>query len=113
MGPTIAEKLSLTKLGPGRYRDVDPPREERDKFGILEPSSNVMVGNPPNATFVYWQLLQAHEKREELWIRRMTERDFEKALMVCGLAHGLSFSFRLQSKNFEVKAATYAAQLRK
>jgi hypothetical protein len=107
-GPTIAEKLSLAKLGAKRYLDVDPSRDEREKFGIPMRTNNpFMIGTPPDATFADWQSHEVHAKREELWIQRMTEREFKKSLMICGIAHGLSFTFRLQSAKFTVKTATY------
>jgi hypothetical protein len=114
LGPTIAEKLAQANLGPNRYWDVDPPRHEREKLGIPKDTNMpFMVGSPPNATFADWQFHEVHAKREELWIQRMMEREFNKALMICGLAHGLSLTFRLQSANLTVKAATYAMRAAK
>jgi len=37
----------------------------------------------------------------------MIAREFGKALMICGLAHGLSLAFRLQLAGLTVKAITY------
>jgi hypothetical protein len=108
LGPTIAEKLSQAKLGAKRYLDVDPPRGEREKLGIpTDTNKPFMIGTPPDAAFANWELHQVHAKREELWIQRMMEWDFKKSLMICGLAHALSFTFRLQSAKFTVKTATY------
>ncbi|SRR6266567_3097731 len=108
LGPTIAEKLSLSKLGPKRYLDVDPSLDERERFGIPKVTNNpFMVGPPPDAAFADWQFHEVHAKREKFWIQRMIERDFKAALMICGIAHGLSFTFRLQAAKFTVKTATY------
>jgi hypothetical protein len=63
--------------------------------------------DPPNAAFANWQFLEPHAKREEFWIQRMIAREFGKALMICGLAHGLSLAFRLQLAGLTVKAITY------
>jgi hypothetical protein len=109
MGPTIAEKLSLEKLGPGRYLDVDPGREERSQFGIASDSNDsYMIGSPPQVAFASWQFLDVHIRREEFWVRQLESREFHNGLMVCGLAHVLSFAFRLHAANFSVKALEYA-----
>jgi|HubBroStandDraft_2_1064218.scaffolds.fasta_scaffold165241_2 hypothetical protein len=115
LGPTTAEKLSQTKLGPNRYLDVDPPRGERENFGIrIDTGEPLWVGNPPNVLgAAHWEFDEVHKRREELWIQRMMELEFTKALMICGLAHGLSFTFRLRSAQFAVKSATYALPVRK
>jgi hypothetical protein len=108
-GPTIAEKFSRSRLEPNRYLDVDPPARDRAKFGI-PPVSNesYMVGSPPEAAFAHWQFLEVHMLREELWIQRMQAQEFKKALMICGLVHGLSLAFRLRAANFSVSAIQYA-----
>src|SRR6266480_4401145 len=71
LGPTIASKLSQTKLGTNRYLDVDPSLDEREKFGIRRVTNNpFMIGSPPDAAFADWQFHEVHAKREELWIQR-------------------------------------------
>src|ERR1700733_5680428 len=46
LGPTTAEKVAMT-WGPNHYLDVDPPREERLKFGIPENTNeNILLGTP-------------------------------------------------------------------
>ncbi len=108
-GPTVAEKLARERLGSDRYLDVDPGREERAKFGI-PPDSNdsYMIGSPPSAAFAHWQFHEVHERREEFWLQQLTKQEFNSALMICGLAHVLSFAFRLDAANFSVKALEYA-----
>ena len=108
-GPTTAEKLSLDIFGPGRYLDVDPHRDEREKFGIPKESNDFyMIGSPPGAVFASWQFHEVHEIREEYWLKQLARQSFKSALMVCGLAHVLSFAFRLHAANFSVKALDYA-----
>jgi hypothetical protein len=109
LGPTLAEKLTLEELGFGRYLDIDPARGEGAEFGISVSSSEPnMIGSPPKVGFANWQLLEVHAKREELWMKRMQQREFESALVICGLVHLLSFSFRLQTAKFSVQAIDYA-----
>jgi hypothetical protein len=115
LGPTTAEKLSLT-LGTNRYLDVDPPRDEREKFGI-PPNTNepFMLGSPvaspPTAVFADRLFHEVHAKREEFWLQQITKQDFKKALMICGQNHTLSFAFRLYAANFDVKTITYVPSL--
>jgi len=109
LGPTIAEKLALEKLAFGHYVDIDPARGERAEFGIPAISSEPnMIGAPPTVAFANWQILEAHAKREELWVKRMQLREFDSALVICGLVHLLSFAFRLQNAKFSVQAINYA-----
>lgn len=109
LGPTIAEKLALERLGFLRYQDIDPARGDRADFGIPPNSSEPhMIGAPPTVAFANWQVLGVHARREELWLKRMQEHRFESALVICGLVHLLSFAFRLQSAQFSVQAINYA-----
>src|ERR1700722_13450675 len=69
LGPTIAEKLALELLPFGHYVDIDPARGERADFGIPANSSEPnMIGSPPTVAFANWQILDAHARREELWV---------------------------------------------
>jgi hypothetical protein len=116
LGPTTAEKLALT-WGPDRYLDVDPPRDERLKFGIPENTNEpIPLGSPfespPIAVSADRIFHEAHAKREEVWLQQITKQDFKKALMICGQNHALSFAFRLRGANFEVKTITCAPVLR-
>jgi hypothetical protein len=108
-GPTIAERLSTEYLGPGRYLDVDPHRDEREKFGIPKDSHDFyMIGTPPKVGHASVLFHEVHALREEFWIRQLAKEEFASALMVCGLAHLLSFTFRLHAANFSVKSLDYA-----
>jgi hypothetical protein len=109
LGPTIAETMSREELGFGRYLDIDPARGERAQFGIPPNSSEPhMIGTPPTVAFANWQILDVHSRREELWLQRMQEHKFKSALVICGLVHLLSFSFRVQKAGFSVQAINYA-----
>ena len=109
LGPTIAEKLALERFPFGHYVDIDPARNERMDFGIPANSSEPnMIGAPPSVAFANWQILDVHARREELWLQRIQQRKFESALVICGLVHLLSFSFRLQAAKFSVQAINYA-----
>ena len=109
LGPTIAEKLALEKLGFGRYLDIDPARGERAEMGIpVNTHEPHMIGAPPKVAFAHWQILEVHARREELWLKRMQQQEFESALVICGLVHLLSFAFRLQIANYSVQAIDYA-----
>jgi hypothetical protein len=109
LGPTIAEKLALERLPFGHYVDIDPARGERADLGIPANSSEPnMIGAPPTVAFANWQILDVHAKREELWLMRIQQHKFESALVICGLVHLLSFSFRLQDAKFSVQAINYA-----
>ena len=109
LGPTIAEKLASEHLGPGHYLDVDPARGDRPDFGIpVNSHEPYMIGSPPLVAFANWQIIEAHAKREKLWVERMQQHKFESALAICGLVHLLSFASRLQSAKFSVQAINYA-----
>ncbi len=109
LGPTIAEKVALQQLGSGRYLDIDPARNDRAEHGIAANSNEPhMIGMPPTIAFAHWQVLEVHGKREELWLKRMQQQEFESALVICGLVHLLSFAFRLQIANYSVQAIDYA-----
>jgi hypothetical protein len=109
LGPTIAERLAQEKLGFGRYLDIDPTREDRAEHGIPGSSHEPnMIGAPPKVAFANWAVLEVHAKREELWIKRIQQQEFESALVICGLVHLLSVAFRLQAAKLSVQAIHYA-----
>ena len=109
LGPTTAEHLSAKFVGTNRYLDLDPPTQKRHVFGIPpEKNEPFMLGtpmsNPPNVGWANWQPIKTHEAREKLWLELIKGQPFSKALMICGIAHMLSFAFQLQDARFEVKA---------
>jgi hypothetical protein len=95
-GPSIAEELAKSLLEPGRYLDIDPPKDQRTKHGLAEATG----GTEPIDVFrlpdtYRWELVDEHRKREELWLQRILDKSFSRGLVICGTAHGLSFAFRL------------------
>jgi hypothetical protein len=110
LGPSTAQELSREKLGPDRYLDVDPYREQRESLGIRGESGEpyFIDGSPQGGPTATWQFLEAHERREEIWLQRILQQEFEKALMICGVAHTLSFAFRLRAEEQEVKILEYS-----
>jgi len=109
LGPTIAEKLATGTLAFGHYVDIDPSRTERPEFGNPPNSSEPhMIGDPPKVAFANWQVLDVHARRDELWLQRIRQRQFQSALVICGLVHLLSFAFRLQAAQYSVQGINYA-----
>jgi len=109
LGPTIAQNLSLTELGANRYLDVDPSRENREKFGIPANTNDpIMIGSPVTMAAFYDTVFhEVHAKRELFWIQEMKNQQFDRALIIVGQNHTLSFAFRLLAENFVVKTFTY------
>ena len=111
LGPTFAEKFSFEKIGPNRYKDIDPSAEGRKKLGIPETGKHYWIGKL-NFDTDHWgfcreELIDAHEKREHLWLPFIREQEFGRALLICGQAHLLSFAFRLKCEGFDLKAYSY------
>jgi len=113
-GRSIAEDLTESVLGPGHYMDIDPPFDERPKYGIeqetggmcpIDPFQNVAPGVPHDT--YRWELVDVHRKREELWLQRIQAQSFERGLVICGDSHALSIAFRLCSSGICV-AETYS-----
>jgi len=103
--PTDAELIAKTRLEPIGYMDVDPPRNERDKHELSENTGEGYVvdlwQSPPCVART--EYVDKHAAREEFWLKRIRGEDFTCALMVCGYAHCLSFSFRLAGAGFNVE----------
>lgn len=109
-GPTHAEGLALSHLGPNRYLDVDPPRDERAKHGLSADTGEDFFVD-------LWQLppcvarteyVDKHAAREKFWLTGIFSQNFTSALMVCGYPHCLSFAVRLRDAGFHVeKCAIY------
>jgi len=106
LGPRTAEKLSLERLGPGRYLDVDPAVEQRPTYGIPKDTGgqSLIDACDPETDSLYTELIDPHSVREKLWLQRIQERTFGNGLLVCGFLHSLSMSFRLQSAGYTVEA---------
>jgi hypothetical protein len=91
-GPTIAEKLANDRgLG---YRDVDARA-----FGIE-------IDTAEGSLFAE-EKLDAQVRREEFWVKRITEQGFGSGLMICGYLHAFSVAVRLKSAGFAVAVHKY------
>ena len=113
-GPSVAEKLAGEVLGWGHYLDVDPPPDERQQCGIAKKTGEDFPIDPSQLCsdvapdICHCAFVSEHRKREELWLQKIQSQVFEKGLMICGISHGLSFAFRLQSAGFnEVELHSY------
>ena len=107
-GPSIAQELADSALGPDHYLDIDPSREERPKYGLAKDSGSGGPIDPMNSTDVYEQSdVEQQRKREELWEKRIQAKTFKQGLVVCGTAHALSVAFRLKVPGVEVEVYTY------
>lgn len=111
LGPTTAERLAFCHFGQGRYADVDPPRSDRHKHGVSDDTEQCIPIDPydpqRSKDIAYWEFVEAHERRENIWLQRVKDSAFSNALMICGYVHTLSFAFRLRSVGFSVKAIHY------
>jgi hypothetical protein len=106
VGPSTAERIATAQQM--EYIDVDPGPEERKKLGILDTHDCLpvdLLGGSQES--LCWHELKAHEVREQVWLRKVREQAFESALLICGLNHMLSMSFRLRNEGIEVEAAAY------
>jgi hypothetical protein len=94
----LADGLSI------RWTNIDLSREQR--LSIEDAASR--------SVYDTFQDLALHERREDFWIERISEQDFESGLVVCGASHGLSLGGKLrrlltdeQLVRFEVEAHIY------
>lgn len=103
--PTDAELIVSAQSPAIDYMDVDPPEHERDQHQLSgKTGDGYMVDlwqTPPCVAET--QYVDKHAAREEFWLKRIRGQDFKVALMVCGHAHCLSFSFRLRDAGFEIE----------
>jgi hypothetical protein len=109
-GPSTAENLANSKLGPDHYLNIDPTPGERSQCGIkavaaggypIDPWQSVGPGVPHDV--VECGDVEQCEKRERIWLERVQDKTFSKGLVICGLAHGLSFAFRLVAAGISVE----------
>jgi hypothetical protein len=71
-GPSTAEKLTQSILGPGHYLDVDPALNERAKYGIAKVTGGGGPIDPCHSIDVHESaLVEEQGKREKLWIERI------------------------------------------
>lgn len=107
-GPSVAEELVRSLQNKVRYLDIDPPANERAKYGIAQRTGGGPI-DPAHSPDVYEiSYVGEQKKREEEWLKRIQGSTFENGLVICGVAHTLSFAFRLQSAELHViNAYTY------
>ena len=112
--PSVAQTSADKILGPGHYLDVDPPPDKRQQYGIAEktgedfPIDTSQLCSDVTPDIHHCAFVNEHRKREELWLQEIQSQVFEKGLMICGVSHGLSFAFRLESAGFnEVELHSY------
>jgi hypothetical protein len=102
-GPSIAEGLANSLIGPGRYLDFDPGLTERPKHGIhIEIARSFPIAPFDSTDTCESSAVDAQGKREQLWLQRVQAERFEKGLVICGVTHSLSFAFRLRSAGITV-----------
>jgi len=111
LGPTTAERIALSHWGQNHYLDVDPPKHQRPEHEVSAQTSELLLIYPEDPQkskdVACWEHVEDHIKREKLWLEGIQGTVFTRALMICGAAHLLSFSFRLHSAAFDVKALYY------
>lgn len=106
--PSTAETLTESILGAGHYLDIDPSVDERENNGIAKITGGGGPIDPCHSTDVCsWEFLEEQRKREELWLHKIQSQRFCKALVIVGLAHGLSIAFRLTSDRVDVREVRY------
>lgn len=97
LGPTTAEVRCNEPLGPAHYLDVDPAVEHRAAYEITENTGEPCYVRPcdPDGFTYNSELIKPQGVRENLWLHRIREKEFENGLLVCGFLHTLSMSFKL------------------
>jgi hypothetical protein len=103
--PSYAEVIADSRSPKVTYVDVDPSSEERSQHGLAAVTSESIPidlwSQPPcSQRFEY---VAKHAERELFWLKRIREHKFVSALFICGVAHSLSFSFRLVDAGYDVE----------
>jgi hypothetical protein len=102
-GPSIAERLANSLIGPGCYLDFDPGRTERPRYGIdIDIATSFPIAPFDSSDTCESSFVDAQGKREQLWLQRVQAGRFEKGLVICGVTHSLSFAFGLRSAGISV-----------
>ena len=71
LGPSIAENLANSILGPGHYVDVDPSASQRGIYRIVAIDMGDGAIDRNNSPDRYVPIaVEPHKIREELWARR-------------------------------------------
>lgn len=99
--PSTARELADKYLK--RYRDIDPTPEERKKYSIGPTGDGVGIAPAHSRSLIEWAFPEPNARREEIWVERVKQGNFQKGLAICGLCHGLSFAFRLIDAGIRVE----------
>jgi hypothetical protein len=81
---------------------MDSP-SEREKLGIGATGTGFPVEPMVSLDVVEIAWPAPNKMREEMWVKEVQSHDFETALAICGLAHALSFTFRLIEAGINVE----------
>ena len=110
-GPSSAEEFANSLIGPGHYLNIDHPRNALRKYGIredIETTTGHWIDERDKSVGKYdCQDIDAHRSREVRWLQGIEAQQFETGLVICGVAHSLSFAFRLQKVGFIVELCSY------
>ena len=98
---TFAERITDQLLGTGRYINIDIPPGEREAQEIGDTT------RMPLFNFETRHDLEAHDKRESFWVKRLVEKTAIRGLLICGSLHTFSVSLKLMGLKFKVDACTY------
>jgi hypothetical protein len=98
-----ARDAAVKSLGADRYQDLDP--SDRTAHGIKAKTGGQRLFDPANGRYYEFTSPADQLPREEYWVRIIGGQKFKNALAVVGLAHSLSFAFRLQASGFTVDEA--------
>ena len=74
-GPSVAEGLVQSLQNKVGYLDIDPPANERHKYGIAQRTGEGGPIDPVRSLDVYEiSYVDEHKKREEEWLRRIQSK---------------------------------------
>jgi hypothetical protein len=106
-GPTVAE--GIAGQAHLRYMDVDPSADERARLGMRPkpPSADGLPIDEGGMDCYSLDDVEAQDQRENLWLRKVEETDFNCGLLICGYMHALSLAFRFRTAGFEVESLSY------
>ncbi len=112
LGPTTASKLQRFGLG---YLDVDPPGNERQRYGIppglpIETFVIYDINDPrrPEPELYATKKEAATERgRESVWLEKINKTSFTNGLLICGAAHTFSLASLLFASSFSVDVIMY------
>ena len=108
--PSDAQTIADSQSPQIKYYDVDPPRDEREKHGLMPETGHaepidLWSRRPCSQRF---EKVAAHAARERFWLKRIGECNLNSAVFICGVSHTLSCCFRLIDAGHEVeKCITY------